>query len=39
MLKEIAAGGGDLTHRLDASNEDEIGELSQANQNHMKTVT
>lgn len=29
-LKEIAAGGGDLTHRLDASNADEIGELSQA---------
>ncbi|WP_017220745.1 methyl-accepting chemotaxis protein [Moritella dasanensis] len=29
-LKEIAAGDGDLTHRLDASNEDEIGELSQA---------
>lgn len=29
-LKEIAAGDGDLTHRLDANNEDEIGELSQA---------
>ncbi|WP_392340996.1 methyl-accepting chemotaxis protein [Moritella marina] len=29
-LKEIAAGDGDLTHRLDANNEDEISELSQA---------
>ena len=38
-LKEIAAGGGDLTHRLDVKNKDEIGALSESFNEFVETMS
>ena len=39
QLEEIAAGGGDLTRRLDVKNNDEVGKLATAFNNFLDTLS
>ncbi|HPZ73262.1 MAG TPA: methyl-accepting chemotaxis protein [Bacillota bacterium] len=39
QLEEIAAGGGDLTRRLDVKNNDEVGKLAAAFNNFLDTLS